>query len=231
MYLQLPHHPHHHLRNLLFHHAIDFRSGISRAFCTPVNISSIDSTMRSNVILSLLSFAPQLSLQLPPGKIDALVNHPRTFSTLDESLAVTVLQQQQDEPGRIEARVNDSCDKCPRRKCKAGRFRDPTTCKCVSCPRGQKANPAGNACIPDGNDDRRKKKEELYAPTPGLALARTLLKYHTKEPNRPWNAKRLCIRRRAGPTRRRSSLTALAKRRRPNFNATRSEHVWEDVCC
>ncbi|KAI1872855.1 uncharacterized protein JN550_003729 [Neoarthrinium moseri] len=121
--------------------------------------------MKSHILLSLLSFAPQLSVQLPSANGVAIVNHPRASPLIDEPLALAERQQQQEKQEK-----NDTCDKCTNRKCSGGRFRDQNTCRCANCPKGQKANPAGDGCIPDGNnnknnEERKKKKQDLTQKT------------------------------------------------------------------
>lgn len=132
-------------------------------------ILSLDSTitqhlnsvliMKLNFLLSLLTLAPRLSLQLLSA--DGSVPENQAVSSAvfsDKSLDILARQQQQAAPGKKK----DSCKACPRRKCSStAYFRNTATCRCEKCPNGQKAKQRGDGCE-KAQDDKKKKKNDKF---------------------------------------------------------------------
>ncbi|KAF4856360.1 hypothetical protein CGCSCA4_v000774 [Colletotrichum siamense] len=118
--------------------------------------------MKLHLLLSLLTLAPRLSLQLLSA--DGSVPEKQAVSLAvfsDKPLDILARQQQQAAPGKKK----DSCKACPRRKCSStAYFRNTATCRCEKCPNGQKAKQRGDGCE-KAQDDKKKNKSDKIKDT------------------------------------------------------------------
>ncbi|KAK7973551.1 hypothetical protein PG989_015399 [Apiospora arundinis] len=107
--------------------------------------------MRPQLLLALLSFAPQFSVQLSTDDGNSVVSRGQLASTSVELPSIETRQQK----AKANDKQGDSCPKCSRRKCKQNNFRDQKDCKCKTCPKGKKPNAAGDDCVDDKKEDKK----------------------------------------------------------------------------
>ncbi|KAF4817258.1 hypothetical protein CGCTS75_v012427 [Colletotrichum tropicale] len=118
--------------------------------------------MKLHLLLSLLTLAPRLSLQLLSANGSVPENQAVSSAVFsDKPLDLLARQQQQAAPGKNK----DSCKACPRRKCSStAYFRNAATCRCEKCPNGQKAKQRGDGCE-KAQDDKKKNKNDKIKDT------------------------------------------------------------------